>query len=138
MTGQARRIADTRPVLRYTGVPCPHPSKVKFADRTRARKVARELAGRDVQPYECVCGAWHLGGRYGMTRAEHRAAQGWTVDMHADWMPAEGAARELQISPATMALIISAGKIRTTKDSEGAVFVSRADVDRFKEAQLRR
>jgi hypothetical protein len=45
---------------------CPHPEKVAHPDEAAARQHARALwkhqhASVDLQPYQCRCGAWHIG-----------------------------------------------------------------------------
>jgi hypothetical protein len=42
---------------------CPHPNKVKFPSRNKARKRARQIPG--MTAYECVCGEWHLSSSVG-------------------------------------------------------------------------
>lgn len=43
---------------------CPHPSKARFGSRaaaqTEAVRLRADLRRAHVEPYQCVCGLWHL------------------------------------------------------------------------------
>lgn len=43
--------------------PCPHPTKVKFKTKKRAKKCGHMLGkehGKTYRQYHCECGFWHL------------------------------------------------------------------------------
>lgn len=51
---------------------CPTPSKLPFSTRGEAKRKIKELSLRkELKPYECRCGAWHLTHR---TRGARRRA----------------------------------------------------------------
>lgn len=53
---------------------CPRPDKTAYENRAIAVSAIRHMPKRrkrHAHPYQCVCGAWHLGRRF--RRAERKA-----------------------------------------------------------------
>ena len=61
--GQRVAMGGKRPAVR-----CPHPGKRSFENRRAAEVRLRQISprgGAKLEAYECRCGSWHLGHRWG-------------------------------------------------------------------------
>lgn len=114
---------------------CQVTGKVCFLSRSAAKEVIkrrRNTRTHEVQPFLCAeCQYFHIGGKYGMSRTDHRIIHGATVSEPGD-MPIEHAAKTLRVSESIVRRMISEGKVRGNDQK-----VNHTDIQRIKSQILR-